>query len=229
MSLTNAAGKLLEGKIERTVNKYRSPQTVPKGRGYKVTERTGGRLDIIIESMPAITLKTGIPEGDGSFALKSLDFLAGNPSGWVEFSLELSGTGNFVAGDGYAGLRLNPPVEPVRISGAKIRRTGTHLSGEDAILVTNNRYERIQALTEWMRERDVPREVTRNLRDFEAYWKPLLLSETEITLPEELQPLRDSGTLKRDWEEGYEWIFLVYAWENIFNPLEISTVELLKG
>jgi hypothetical protein len=263
-SLTGAAGKILEGKIDYTVTNYRSAKSVPKGRGYQVIERAGtsGRgLDIIIESMPAITLKASLPEKDGAFTLKSLDFLAGNPSGWVEFSLELSGEGNFVVRDAQnANLRFRPPVQPVRISAAKIRRTGLHLSGEDAILALNNRYERITALSEWMREREVPREVTRNLKNFEAYWKPFLLPElveaerrpkfyddgkdarwvtaelvkwnlgyTERILPEELRPLRDSGTLKRDWEECYEWIFLVYAWENIFNTLEISTVGLLKG
>jgi hypothetical protein len=264
MSLTGAAGKLLEGKFDYAVATYRSPKSVPKGRGYRVIEKAGtsGRgLDIIIESMPSITLKASLPGKDGVFTLKSLDYLAGNSSGWVEFSLELSGGGNFVVRDPQnANLRFRPPVEPVRILEAKIRRTGIHLSGEDALLALNNRYERITALAEWMRERDVPREVTLNLKNFETYWKPLLLPElveeerrpkfygdgkdarmvtaewitwntgyTERILPEELRPLRDSGTLKRDWEECYEWIFLVYAWENIFNTLEISTVGLLKG
>jgi hypothetical protein len=264
MSLTDTTGKILEGKIDWVVNNYRSPKSVPKGQGYQVIERAGaggGRLTILIERMPSITLTASLPEEDGSFTLRSLDYLAGNPSGWVEFSLTLSGGGNFVVRDPInANLRFKPPIEPVGISGGKIRRQDTHLSGTDAAAALNNRYERIQVLAEWMRTRDVPPAVTRDLRSFEAYWKPLLLPElvpkrkrprfyntgkdsrwvttelikwnafyTERILPEELRILRDSGTLKRDWEESYEWIFLVYAWENIFNTLEISTVGLQKG
>jgi hypothetical protein len=264
MSLTDKTGKLLEGKFDYTVSRYRSYEAIPKGQGYQVIERAGSSghgLDIIIEGIPAVTLKATPPGRDGIFTLKSLDYLAGNPSGWVEFSMDLSGGGNFVTrSDKSASLRFRPPTEAVKISGAKIRRIGTHLSGTEAITALNNRYDRIQALTEWMRKRDVPRPVTQNLRDFESYWKPFLLPElvehekrprfygegastrwvraeqikwnatyTERILPEELRPLRDSGTLKRDWEESYEWIFLIYAWENIFNTQEISSEALQKN
>jgi hypothetical protein len=262
MTLTDKAGKLLEGKFDYVVNRYRSPKTIPSGSGYQVIEMsgTGGHgLDIIIEDIPAVTLKASFPEDDGSFYLKSLDYLAGNPSGWVEFSLDLSGGGNFITRGGTANLRLRPPTEPVQISQGKIRRLETHLSGADAVTALNNRSDRIQALTEWMQKRDVPPAVTRRLKNFAAYWKPLLLPElvekerrprfydtgtdtrwvtaeqvkwnatyTEQILPEELRPLRDSGTLKRDWEESYEWLFLVYAWEYIFNTLETSSVSVQK-
>ncbi|MDR2746183.1 MAG: hypothetical protein LBB77_01950 [Treponema sp.] len=260
LSLTEGAGRLLEGKLNHTVRRYRSPKTVPGGRGYQVLEKAGkdgAGLDIRIEALPFVTLKASIPEQNGSFYLKSLDYLAGNPSGWVEFSLILFGEGAFIPGDGGAfTLRLKPPTEAALISGGKIRREGTLLSGEEALRALNNRYERIQALAEWMRQGDAP---AGSLEDFESYWKPLLLPElvprkkrpplygvgddarwvtaeqvrwnaayTEKILPEELRSLRDSGTLKRDWEESREWIFLIYAWDRIFNTLETSAVELRK-
>jgi hypothetical protein len=264
MTITDKTGKLLEGKFDYTVHRYRSPKSVPKGRGYQVIETAGNRgrgLDIIFENIPAVTLKATIPEADGSFTLKSLDFLAGNPSGWVEFSLALSGGGNFVARDTVnANLRFKPPTEPVQISRGKIRRLETHLSGQDAVNALNNRYDRIQALAEWMRKKkNVPETIPQSLSAFESYWKPFLLPEllpkekrprifdtgtetrwvlaeqiqwnvtyTEEILPEELRPLRDSGTLKRDWEESYEWLYLIYAWEYIFNTLEISSVPVQK-
>jgi hypothetical protein len=262
MTVVDKAGALLEGNYEHTVSRYRSPKSVPAGKGYQVIERAGksGRgIDIRIESFPAITLKASAPEADGTFYLQSLDYLAGNPSGWVEFSLSLAGEGKLTIRDQSAVLRLKPPLEPLRISRGNIRREETRLSGEDALVVLNNRYERIEALSEWMRKRQAPGPVTENLGDFQAYWKPVLLPElvpaaqrprhyetggparwvtaeqvkwnaayTELVFPEELRPLRDSGTIKRDWEESSEWIFLVYAWDSIFNTLETSNIAMRK-
>jgi hypothetical protein len=262
--MTEGAGKLLEGKFDYTVRLYRSPKTVPKGRGYQVLERAGKGgpgLDILIEAVPVITLKASMPDEDGTFYLKSLEYLGGNSPGWVEFSLALSGGGTFIRrGANSAALRLRPPTEPALISEGRIRREGTRLSGEEALRALNNRYERILALTEWMRQQKVPLRVNRGAGDFESYWKPILLPElvspkkrpqsyddtgttvswvmaeqvrwntayTEQLLPEELRPLRDSGTLKRDWEESRDWIFLVYAWDYIFNTLETSAITLQK-
>jgi hypothetical protein len=263
LSLTEKTGRLLEGDINYTVRHYRSPKAVPRGRGYQVLERAGkdGRgLDILIESFPFFILRASMPEEDGSFYLKSLDYLGGNSLGWVEFSLALSGGGTFIAREGgLSTLRLRPPTEAALISGGRISRAGTRLSGEDALGALKNRYERIQVLAEWMRRREVPPRVTGSVGDFDTYWKPLLLPElvprkkrpprydagedarwvraedirwnaayTEMLLPGELRSLRDSGTLKRDWEESREWIFLVYAWDHIFNTLETSAVGLRK-
>ncbi|MDR1971236.1 MAG: hypothetical protein LBQ46_04880 [Treponema sp.] len=261
MTVTEKAGKLLEGKFDRAVNRYRS--SVPKGRGYQVIERagkSGGGLDILIESMPAVTLKASLPGPEGNFYLRSLEYLGGNSGGWVEFSLTLSGGGNFAdRGGGAAGLCLRPPTEPVVIAGGKIRREGVRLSGEEALTALNNRYERIQTLAAWMREQRTPEPAAEDPESFEAYWKPFLLPElvprkkrprsyeaeaggpwvtaeqvrwntayTGKILPEELRSLRDSGTLKRDWEECRDWIFLVYAWDQVFTTLETSTVEVRK-
>jgi hypothetical protein len=256
LSLTEKAGRFLEGNSAPAARLYRSPETVPKGQGYQVRERAGQGLDILIESLPFITLKASLPAADGSFYLESLEYLGGSFSGWVEFSLALSGAGAFNSGEGgLFTLSLKAPVEAVLISGGRISRGGARLSGEEALRALNNRYERIQALAEWMRLRDAPAEASGGIGDFDAYWKPLLLPElvprkkrppqygagadarwvwaeqvrwnaayTEKLLPEELRSLRDSGTLKRDWEESRQWIFLVYAWDRIFNALEANRV-----
>jgi hypothetical protein len=84
---------------------------------------------------------------------------------------------------------------------------------------------------------------------FERHWKPMLFPETlrsrarpsgwllegdvfqkaedinwntsytERTFSEALWPVRNSGTMLRDWEETLSWIYLEYEWENIMEML----------
>ncbi|MDR3146413.1 MAG: hypothetical protein LBU21_09050 [Treponema sp.] len=256
LTLTDRVGAFLEGKRDRVVARYRSPPTVPTGQGVQVLELgEGGGLDIRIEAFPVLSLRASTPGEGGLFELRSLHYLAGSPQGWVEFSLELVGEGEFIPEQGE--LRLSSRPEPVGILGGKIRWKDTRLSGEDARRALNNRYERIRALAAWMGEQEAPESLSGNARDFYAYWKPRLLPElvpraerpwnyaeggprvtaeqvawntdyTRVLLPEELWPLRDSGTLKRDWEECGEWIFLEYAWESVFAALENGGVIVMK-
>jgi hypothetical protein len=94
--------------------------------------------------------------------------------------------------------------------------------------------------------------------EFEEYWKPVLFPETvnaktrppewtaegavlvrgegirwntaytEKVFPEELRPVRDSGTMLRDWEEAAAWVYLQYEWDRILASLtnEIRLVSI---
>jgi hypothetical protein len=42
---------------------------------------------------------------------------------------------------------------------------------------------------------------------------------TEGAFPEELWPVRNSGTLLRDWEEAAAWIYFQYEWDRIMEAL----------
>jgi hypothetical protein len=42
---------------------------------------------------------------------------------------------------------------------------------------------------------------------------------TQRLFPEELWPVRNSGTMLRDWEEALAWIYLEYEWKNIKDML----------
>jgi hypothetical protein len=100
--------------------------------------------------------------------------------------------------------------------------------------------------------KDEPRNLSRN--DFEKYWKPVLFPElvskkkrpqdwrqegdnwaraedirwntsyTERVFPEELWSIRNSGTMLRDWEEAFEWIYFEYSWNHITEMLAQETV-----
>jgi hypothetical protein len=90
--------------------------------------------------------------------------------------------------------------------------------------------------------------------DFESLWKPVLFPElvskkkrpqgwrqegdkrvnaedirwntgyTERVFPEELRNIRNSGTMLRDWEEAFEWIYVEYSWNYITELLSQETV-----
>jgi hypothetical protein len=91
-------------------------------------------------------------------------------------------------------------------------------------------------------------------KEFEQYWKPVLFPEiaakkkrpelwqqegdrwvraedirwnasyTERVFPEALRPIRDSGTMLRDWEEAVDWIFIECEWPRITEALLGETV-----
>jgi hypothetical protein len=244
------AGQVLDGTVfaEKTTARYQARIEEGAAANLEVRETVSksGKPSLVIslEDFPAIRFRGSAPAGNGGFYLTRLDYLGGNVSGWNEFTLELSGAGTFVRSGGAAVLAFAAPPEPVQISSGKIRRNETRITGDEALTSLRNRYERILALTEWMRGREgVPAFTGRN--SFEAYWKPVLLPETvlpnkrpaawknagarwvraedlrwnaaytENLFPEELRILRDSGALLRDWEEALEWIYFEYSWERI--------------
>ena len=91
-------------------------------------------------------------------------------------------------------------------------------------------------------------------KEFEQYWKPILFPEiaakkkrpegwlmegdrrvraedirwnasyTERVFPEVLRPIRDSGTMLRDWEEALDWIYIECEWPQITETLLGETV-----
>jgi hypothetical protein len=241
-------GQVLDGTAfaEKTLSRYQGRTREAGGVEVREVVDKQGDVSLVIrlEDFPAIRFRGSDPLGDGNFYLTRLDYLGGNVSGWNEFALELSGTGTFAASEETAILTLAAMPEPVQISSGKIRRNETRITGAEALTSLRNRYERILALTEWMRGREgVPVMAGRDA--FKAYWQPVLLPETvskkkrppawdgegarwvraedrrwnaastEILFPEELWPLRNSGALLRDWEEALEWIYFEYSWEKI--------------
>jgi hypothetical protein len=201
-------------------------------------------LVILLKDFPSVRFRGSDPAGNGAFYFTGLNYVGGNVSGWNEFTLELSGAGSFVKSAETAALAVSGPLEPVQISSGKIRRDETRIAGSEALTSLRNRYERILALTGWMRDREGVPDFA-DQKSFETYWRSLLLPETisavyrppewekknarwvwaedlrwnvsytETLLPEELWPLRNSGALLRDWEEAFEWIYFEYSWEKI--------------
>jgi hypothetical protein len=72
--------------------------------------------------------------------------------------------------------------------------------------------ERPSAYAESLDEGNAEWEVAEDVKWNKAY--------TRYLFPEELQVLRDSGSLLRDWEEALSWIYFIYKWEYIEGMLK---------
>jgi hypothetical protein len=222
----------------------------------EVRDKTGAAaITISPGAIPALVF-VGSPPEAGEFHLNSLRFLSSHITGWNEFTRELSGSGVFRVQGDRAALQLQGPVDPLDIRGGKIRQKDARLAGEQALQALRNREDRIAALIQWMRSQEpVPRFAGQ--KAFERYWKPLLFPElvsrkkrppawntagaawvraedirwntgyTESLFPEELRPVRNSGTLLRDWEEAAAWIYLEYEWDRIIALLG-GEIQLIK-
>jgi len=211
-------------------------------------------LIITIDKYPMMKLRTSYPGENGIFLFDTLEYLAGSTHGWNEFTMQLLGSGRFVPGV-RASFEITEEIEHIQITKARIHRYDTRIIGDDALFALRNRYERVTKLAQWMLSLNRPKGQTIN--DFEKYWKPVLFPEiifiwnkpdnwqrdgdiylkaedinwntgyTERFFPEELRPVRNSGTLLRDWEEALSWIYLEYEWNNIVD-LFSDTIYLTK-
>jgi hypothetical protein len=255
----NRAGRALDGSAfrEKTTGLYRSGGE--KGRRVilkTLRDRDGEESAALFpESLPGLELRLDWPPLEGRAELRSLNFLCSGAAGWNEFSMELTGTLSLNSEEGALTLTFHGVPEGARISGGKIRHKNMKISGSEALGALGNRWERILALTGWMKESpNLP--AFGGIADFERYWKPRLFPErvpkwrrpaewegiedrwrregdlrwnldySDRRFPEELRPPRNAGALLRDWEEASGWIYLEYQWEGLFASLK--SVELHK-
>ncbi|MDR0377550.1 MAG: hypothetical protein LBH70_07130, partial [Spirochaetaceae bacterium] len=157
VSLAETGGRVLDGSAfaEKTLALWEEPE---QGiRVERLRDRAGREsLLVRVDSQPNLRIRASAPDGAGNFFVSSLEFLSPNLSGWNEFILELAGTGSFV--EGHSGeaqtavLQLGSPLETLDISGGKLRRGSSRLTGTQALTALRNRRERILVLARWMRE-----------------------------------------------------------------------------
>jgi hypothetical protein len=218
-----------------------------------VIKNKAGEQSVLItmDKYPMMRLRGSMPDENGEFLLNSLEYLSGSVHGWNEYSLEILGTGSLFFGETCI-LEINEEIEHIQITSGRIHRYDTRITGTEALTSLRNRNERIIATTAWMTSFDAPE--TQTIEDFEIYWKPILFPEmvsknkrpdgwlqegdtfikaedirwntsyTERAFSEELHPVRNSGTMLRDWEETLSWIYLNYEWENIKETLSQKTI-----
>ena len=253
-SLVERTGRLLDGSARAyTVTAvYRAPDGNVEVRRVTGRDTGAGSLVILPAAFPAVQIRAGEPDDAGVFVLVALDFLGGNEYGWNDFTLDLFGAGRLVPGDGEEATFEITGFEALDISAGRIRRHDVRVSGADALGYLRNRHERIAALADWMGGTG-PQALT-DRAGFERYWRPVLFPEivrrrdrpdgwhrsgdvfvragdvgwntgyTERLFPYYLRPVRDSGTLLRDWEEAADWIRLQNGWDDLVKLLSAATV-----
>jgi len=264
VSLMEKTGKALDGSAfaEKKIARYRAREK--EGAEFDMEllhaqNKAGQRLLLVSQNkFPAVQLRVTEPDSEGKFYASSIDYVSSSTAGWNQYSMELSGTGLCVLSDTAAAFSLNSDIEKVQITRGKIRLYETTLTGGEAVNNLRNREDRIEAIAEWMKEReDAPQGLDR--RAFAAYWKPILFPEispkrkrpagwqidgdtyaraeeirwntgySRRVFPEPFWPVRDSGTLLRDWEEALEWIYLQYEWETFigmfFDEITLKRVK----
>jgi len=256
VSLVEITGRALDGSAfaEKKTAVYRAPGM----ELWKMRNKAGeNSLVIMLSKYPTMKLRASAVNELGEFNMVSLDYLGGSAQGWNEFRLDLAGEGKLILGEKTATISVNPEIEPIQISFARIRRYDTRFSGNEALTGLRNRHERIKAITEWMNSREnAPKDM--KVKNFEKYWKPILFPEivlvnkrpadwqqendqwnraesinwnkgyTERLFPEELREIRNSGTMLRDWEEAIDWIYNEYEWSRIKEILGQETVLTKK-
>ena len=220
----------------------RSSNSVPSEIDVEIVESKDNKQSVIItvKEFPMVKLRGALPQNNGIFYFTSLEYLAGNARGWNEFSQDLYGTGRLILREP-ASLEIIEAPEQIRITKGRIHRFDTRITGAEALTALSSRYERITTLVEWMQSAGGKK--GRTIKDFENTWKPVLFPETVFnnsrpaswhqsadifitagdvnwntsytkrTFPQELAPVRDSGTLLRDWEEALSLIYLEYEWD----------------
>jgi hypothetical protein len=212
-------------------------------------------LIVTLKNYPMLKLRAAYPADDNSFHFTSLEYIGGNAHGWNEYTLALIGTGTLVFGE-TAAFSANADIEKVEITSGRIQRYDNRITGGEAVTALRNRRERIAATVDWMNSLEEIKGHT--LKEFEKYWKPIFFPEmvmrskrpadwgqeddifvraedirwntgyTERVFTEELVPVRNSGTMLRDWEEALAWIYMEYEWEKIIELLCKETVLTVK-
>jgi len=243
VGMAEKAGQALDGSALIILNIYRAHSNYGSDIDVEIVENKNNEKSIIItaKEFPMVKLRGTYPHEDGIFYFTSLEYLSASAHGWNEFSMELYGSGS-VSLSAAGSLEIIEAPEQLQITKGRIHNYDTRITGNDALVSLRNRFDRVASLTEWMLS--VSDIKGQKIDDFEKSWKPVLFPEmvsqknrpvswrqaadvfrtaedvnwnisyTKRMFPEELIPVRDSGTMLRDWEEALSLIYLEYEWEN---------------
>jgi hypothetical protein len=196
------AGRFFDGTAfsEKAVKTYKNSA----GLTFSIfAAKDGGRYGVFaLSAIPYIRFYCTEPDDAGLFFITRLHFLFSNLDGWMEGDMDISGTGSLTATGNFF---INGELTIGGITRGSIRRRDRHLSGEQALTELRNRYERIAALTGWMKEQSPPQDeagILVPLEHFENYWKPILLPET---VKAKLRPTRFNTLNSADSNAQYAY------------------------
>jgi len=239
------AGRAIDGSAssEKKVSVYRAGKEITVTVIKNKTSRQS--VLITLDKYPMMRLRGSMPDEDGAFTLNSLEYLSGSVHGWNEYSMEILGAGSLSFGDEsvleISGDIEQIRISSGRIQRYDTRITGT----EALTSLRNRNERIAAAASWMAAFDAPGKRAINDIEDFEIFWKPILFPElvpkkkrpdgwlmegdvfvkaedirwnagyTERAFLEDLHPVRNSGTMLRDWEETLSWLYLAYEWENI--------------
>ncbi|MDR3302011.1 MAG: hypothetical protein LBT01_05715 [Spirochaetaceae bacterium] len=223
-SLVERTGRLLDGSVfaYKTESEW-VPLNAESGLRLQNITQKDGTKEILFSTpeIPYLAFYGAPPQANGIFSIKRVSFLAGNYGGWNEFELEAAGNGRLRAlgADNFTFTMLGD-IATSSVIGGKIRRENTRLIRERALEELQNRNERILFICDWMKtaagENGAP--AFANQDEFEAWWEerlfPKKAAET-LPFPDEINTMRDNGSLGADWAEASSWIYTYYNWQQL--------------
>jgi hypothetical protein len=250
--MVEKAGRALDGSAfaEKKTAEYRSPALTVRQMSGRDGEDS---LVITVGGFPAITIRGGAPGENGEFTIIALDYLGSSRHGWNEYRLDLAGTGSFTPGETATLSIVDEietvGISAGRIRRYDTRLTGAEaLTG-----LRNRRERLLALAEWMNSPENPAAAVCAGQKEFERHWKPVLFPEmtatrkrpalwqqegdrwvkaedirwnagyTERVFPEALRPIRDSGTMLRDWEEALEWLYIECEWDRIMAVLRGET------
>ncbi|MDR3325005.1 MAG: hypothetical protein LBS82_03315 [Spirochaetaceae bacterium] len=226
-ALVEWGGRALDGSVFAfATHEAWAPLNASGGLEVRLVAGRDGARELAFSSsdIPYLTFFGSEPADDGAFSLKRVHFLAGNFGGWNEAEIAASGEGRFRRlGVDYVSFALLGGVALEGVTGGKIRRENTRLTGERALEELKNRNERIAALAAWMKgaaaEGGAPAFADEDA--FEAWWGGRLFS---LPAGEDVAAMRENGSLAADWNEAAAWIYLYCRWDELSGVLRRDVV-----
>jgi len=209
---------------------------------------------ITLDKYPMMRLHASMPGENGEFFINSLEYLSGSVHGWNEYSMEILGTGSLSFGETCVLEINNEIEHIQITSGRIQRYDTRITGAEALTSLRNRNERIIAITAWMASFDAAGKRAVNDIKGFENFWKPVLFPElvskknrpdgwlkdgdlfikaddirwntgyTGRTFPEVLHPVRNSGTMLRDWEETLSWIYLYYEWENIKETLSQKTV-----
>ncbi|WP_461247445.1 hypothetical protein [Treponema sp. R6D11] len=204
---------------------------------------------ITLDKYPMMRLRGSMPDENGEIMINSLEYFAGSVHGWNEYSMEILGTGSLSFADTCVLELDKEIEHIQITSGRIRRYDTHITGDEALKSLRNRNERIIATAAWMASYDSPEKQSIKDIDDFEEFWQPILFPEmvskkkrpdgwlqegdtfvkaedirwntgyTGRVFSEELKPVRDSGTMLRDWEETLSWIYLYYEWENIKETL----------
>ncbi len=208
-------------------------EIAPAAHGEREARLSGGPL------LGAVLSGEAVPDRAGGWevSLIGMKWFNNWPNGWTEATFVADGSFDLLPSQGGFAIRVKDAPEIDAPSAARIRYFSDYYGGTEALEQLTRRWNRIEAYAGFLQSRHDSswfgdrRRVRRFLfPELYGYDQPpepghaSVLADsirwntdyTKKEFPENLRPLRDSGTMLRDYEESPELWALAVRWDTLW-------------